>query len=187
MKTTMKLLLVVLLAFMVAGFSGESYADMSGEATAHVYVVVNPDIAVQPLTANVDAGSVQYGNFSATVRFRVDANKEAVVLGAGASPLFKGDDPSSSIVSPIPLAAGVTISPTNANPVQGGSNVANYQSPCDVASFPGLCTNSIIFESSQNGHFSQDVSLTFTWNQDDHEKPMGEYSGKVKLIAFLLP
>lgn len=166
------------------------YADTSGEAEAHVYAIVNPNIAVGVLTPIVNAGTVQMGDFNAVIGFRVDANKEDVKLSVCASELYKGDDPTNPTVAPIPLnlSAGVPIAPTDANPMNGASNVANYSGgSCSIGAFPGLATEQIHFESSQNGHFSQDVYVTVTWNQGDPEKPMGEYSGKVKFIAMLVP
>ena len=147
-------------------------------------MVVDPNIAVRALAASVDAGTVQVGEFSATVPFRVDANTEAVNIWVACSQLYKGNDPAGTEVAPIGLFNGVKIAPTNANPVKGGSNVAGYAGPGEVVEgFPTLVTNSIVFESSQNGHFSQDVAVTCSWFQNDPEKPMGEYSGVVKFYA----
>jgi hypothetical protein len=80
------------------------------------------------------------------------------------------------------------IAPTDANPINGGSNVAAYTGPGDpIGDYPTEMTETIVYESSQNNHFSQDVYITVTWNQGDPEKPMGQYSGKVKLTCLLLP
>ena len=166
------------------------HGDAEGMATAHVYVVVDPNVTVGVMTATVNAGTVQTGDFTATIQFRVDANKESICLSAAASPLFKGDDPTGAEVPPIPLnmSAGILIAPTNANPLANGNSTASYTSEAvDIDGFPGIGTEAICYESSQNGHFSQDVFVTVTWNQDDPEKPTGEYSGKVKLLALLLP
>ena len=183
----MKKLIAVLMGLMVVATASVCFADTENSAVAKVYVKVDPNVAIRPLTAIVDAGSVQIGEFSADVKFRVDANKESVQFFAAASPLYKGDDPTNSEVPPIPLAKGVVIQPTNANPIAGGTNVADYGTPTTIDEFPGMQTNAITFESSQDGHFSQDVNVKFTWDQPDPEKPMGEYSGKVKLTALLLP
>jgi hypothetical protein len=50
-----------------------------------------------------------------------------------------------------------------------------------------VVTETKAYESSQNNHFSQNVNVVVTWNQDDPEKPMGEYSGCVRLTALVLP
>jgi hypothetical protein len=49
-----------------------------------------------------------------------------------------------------------------------------------------MMTESIIFESAQNNHFSQQVDLVVWWIQDDPEKPMGEYSGCVGMTAWVV-
>jgi hypothetical protein len=53
--------------------------------------------------------------------------------------------------------------------------------------FPTQRSETIGFESSQNNRFSQDVTVTVCWDQDDDEKPMGEYSGVVKLTSMIFP
>jgi len=166
------------------------YAETEGCATATVYATVMPNVAVAANTPIVDAGTVQTGDFTAMIEFQVDANKQEVQLSVCASELWKGDDPTGLEVLPIPLnlSAGVVIAPTNANPVGGGSNVANYVGPGDpIDGFECQATEAILFESSQNNRFSQPVYVTVTWTQDDNEKPMGQYSGKVRLCAVLLP
>jgi hypothetical protein len=137
----------------------------------------------------VDAGTVQTGEFCATITFRVDANLQQVCLLVEASPLYKGDDPNGEEVPPIPLdlSSGVEISPTNAYPLGGRDKIASYLEDSMIGNFPAKKTESICYESSQNNHFSQDVLVTVCWNQDDPEKPTGEYSGKVRLTALLLP
>lgn len=165
-----------------------SFADLSADATAGVFVDVNANVGLVPTTANVDAGAIQTGNFSATVTFRVDANTEQVKFNAAASDLFKGDDPTAPTVPPIPLnsAAGVVFSIDNGMPVQGGTGLMPYVGAGVIGSYPSLTTGDIVFESSQPGHMSQNVYLKVAWVQADPEKPMGEYSGKVKLTALVV-
>ncbi|MBL7218523.1 MAG: hypothetical protein ISS69_00275 [Phycisphaerae bacterium] len=187
-----KLFLLLVVGVMLTGMVVVVRGDTEGSASAHVFVKVDPNVGVQASTAIVNAGTVQTGDFTATIDFRVDANLQVVTLYAAASPLFKGDDPLGTEVQPIPLnvTAGIEIDPDNANPLGGGSQVAAFLiggATEDIDGFPGVPTEQITFESSQNNHFSQNVRLTVTWNQDDPEKPTGEYSGKVKLTALLLP
>jgi len=186
-----KLVLLLAVGLMLTGMAVSVRGDTEGSAAAHVFVNVDPNVGVQASTAIVDAGTVQTGDFSATIDFRVDANLQVVTLYAVASPLYKGDDPTGTEVAPIPLnlSEGIEIDPDNANPLGGGSQVAAFISGTteDIDGFPGVPTEQITFESSQNNHFSQNVRLTVVWNQDDPEKPTGEYSGKVKLWALLLP
>ena len=164
-------------------------ADLDGNATAHVWIDVVPNVAVGVLSSSVDAGQVQTGDFSSTILFRIDANMEDVNLTPYASNLYKGDDPTNDEVKPIlvNVSDGILIEPTNANPTNGSSNIAGLVGPADINGFPGFEFAPINFESSQNGHFSQDVAITVTWTQDDPEKPQGEYSGYVQLYCMLTP
>ncbi|MBA3016512.1 MAG: hypothetical protein KKD63_04800 [Proteobacteria bacterium] len=184
-----KVLFCAALSALVMLTAQNSFADTSNSATAHVYMNVVANIAVQPGTPNVDAGSVQMGDFDATFDFRIDANTEGVAMNLAASPLFKGDDPRGTAVAPIPLnlSAGVDVSCDNANPMRGIDGNASYVGDTTIGAFPARQAEDLQFESSQNGHFSQTCRTTVTWTQDDPEKPMGEYSGKVKLAAMVMP
>ncbi|MEW6220629.1 MAG: hypothetical protein AB1634_14015 [Thermodesulfobacteriota bacterium] len=167
-----------------------SSADTEGSATAHVYMDVVANIAVAPETPVVDAGDIQMGDFSATFQFRIDANTEAVQMFMAASDLWKGDDPLGTAVAPIPvnLSEGVVFDCDNANPLQGAGDTAAFTAAMvDINGFPAVMSEPIAFESSQNGHFSQSCRQVVTWSQNDPEKPMGEYSGKVRLTAMVLP
>jgi len=186
----MKKLMIMVMGLLLCLSVGASavMADLESEATAHVYVNVVPNVAVRVMDANVDLGQVQFGDFYSTITFRIDANSQDVWISAAASNLYKGNDPASE-VDPLPVAdaAGVRITPTNANPMNGGSNIAQYIEGTTINGFPGLLTEQINFESSQNNHFSQDVDLLFTWKQPDPEQPQGQYSGFVKMYAMLYP
>ncbi|HEY3296749.1 MAG TPA: hypothetical protein VGL38_15060 [bacterium] len=165
--------------------TGSAFADTTSAAWGHVYVAVVSNIAVSVVTANVNLGSIQTGIFPGEITFRVDANSEAVNLSAAATALYKGDDPTDPTVTPIPLwlTTGALIEPTDASPLQGGSNVGIYETPFNYDGFLGMQTNYIPFESSQMGIFSQDVFVTVAWNQANPEMPTGEYSGFVCLYA----
>ena len=177
-------LLAALLALAV--LAPPATADMTGYAVKHVFLTVEPDVAVGATSVDtIDAGSIQRGEVEVTIPFRVDANQESLSLYVTASPLFKGDDPSNNDVSPIDLCGWVEIYPTNASPMAGGSNRSTPVGDDFIDAFPALVFESIDFESSQNGHFSQDVDVIVCWNQDEFEKPVGEYSGLVKLTAVL--
>lgn len=182
-----KIVSVLAAVAMVAGFSTVSFADLSGSATATVMAKVSPNIAIKTVTASVDAGSIQTGDFSADITFRVDANSQFINAYAAASPLYKGADPNST-VAPIPLALakGVLIVPTSGNESGMGDNIAAFTVPgTPIAGFPTQQTETINLESSQNGHFSQNINMKVFWNQADPEKPQGEYTGKVGLYVLL--
>lgn len=190
MRHALKIVPVLFLVPALMLVASNVRGDLEGSASAHVYVRVDPNVAVGALTPIVDAGTVQTGEFYATIIFRVDANLQSIYLYAAASPLYKGDDPTGTEVLPIPLnlSAGIEIDPDNANPMEGDSQVADYTSDVvDVDGFPATTTEMLCYESSQNNHFSQDVAVTVCWNQIDDEQPTGEYSGKVKLWAVLMP
>ena len=165
-------------------------ADELGNASAHVYLNINPNISMSA-EGTVDGGTLQTGQASIDILFRIDANTEAVELSAFVSPLFKGNDPAGTEVAPIPvdLGAGVVMNPTAANEIQGGDGVAQYLGAAidpwvaPEGDFPGFETEALVFESSQNGHFSQDVLVTAAWENTDPEKPQGEYSGYVVLYG----
>lgn len=181
----MRKLALMIMVLCAAGF-GTALADETSSGQAHVFVNVNPNIAVQPLAPIIDLGTMQTGLLHGLITYRVDANTEGLMFWAAASNLYKGNDPNNNEVPPIAvdLPSGVEITAQFGNPIGGHSNVANYTGPVDVGGFPGFITEQIQFESSQNGHFSQEASTVITWTQPDNEKPMGEYSGNVQLWAM---
>ena len=179
-------LVIILGLVLCLAFAPAAFADRSGDATAHVYVWVDPNITVNVVTGNVDLGSVQTGEFSGSIEFRVDSNVEQVGLWCAVSNLYKGDL-NDGFVDPIQVSGPATIAPTNATPQAGGSNVGALDVDADVNGLPGkIMAGPIFFESSQDGHFSQNVLVSCGWNQDDPEKTIGEYSGFVILYAIIL-
>jgi hypothetical protein len=181
----------VVLGLGLAMTFGVARADREDHATSHVFVEVNPNIAVAPDLVSVDLGGVQTGEFDGDIRFRVDANTQTVRFMACASYLYKGDDCANQDVAPIPISIpdGIVIDADNANPTGGHGDVAVYLgSPFIVTEpcFIGQKTEWVNFESSQNNHFSQYVTFTPTWIQEDPEKPMGEYSGFVSIMAMVV-
>lgn len=182
-----RLVLLALGMFVLSGFAVVQ-ADEEDHATAHVYIVVDPNMAVQPLDPAVDMGSVQTGEFVGWVPFRIDSNTQTIKVRAEASYLYKGDDPTNSDVDPIPLSMDpIEIECDNANPTGGNDAFLEFdasQGDCD--GFPSWMTYWKELESSQNNQFSQDCLLHVYWDQDDPEKPMGEYSGCVGLWAMIV-
>ncbi len=183
-----KFALVLAAAAMVAGFASASYAETSGSASASVFVTVNPNIGIVVNSAIVDAGTVQTGDFSADISFRVDANSQFINAFASASALYKGDNPSGTDVAPIELnlSKGIAIVPTQGSEVNAGDNIAAFSVTGEpIGLYPTMKTETITLESSQNNHFSQDVNMKVYWTQADPEKPQGQYSGKVALYVLL--
>lgn len=167
--------------------SGVALADLQGEATAQVYVDVVANVAVGVETAVVDLGQVQTGLFSGEVIFRIDANQETLDLQAAVTNLYKGDSATADAVIPIATAAGVLVQPENGNEIEAGDNILAYTTAATINGLAGMETEIGTFESGQAGHFSQNVYVTFTWDQIDPELPMGEYSGFCALRAMILP
>jgi hypothetical protein len=181
----MRKLLVILFALLLISVVGAASASTSGSAVANVFATVNPNITVAIPYCNVDAGTVSMGEFQAQILLRVDANMEQVGFFAEASDLFKGDDPNNTDVAPIPVKS-VAFNAEKGNPVAGGTNVAYfYGTGAPIGDFQTKTTDTIWFEGSQSGHFSQDVEVEVSYCQADPEKAQGEYSGKVRLTALL--
>ena len=185
----MKRLLLILVCIFSLGFTPAAFADTESDATAHVWVDVVANVAVSIAESQIDIGEIQTGEFETTITFRIDANMEDVNLYPLVTNLYKGDDPSNTDVAFIPVdsAKGVLIQPTNANPTNGADNNAGFPTVANIGLFEGWSFEQINFESSQNGHFSQEVDVTAYWVQDDDEKPQGEYSGFVQLFCLLMP
>jgi hypothetical protein len=69
----------------------QACADPEDGAGCHVFVNVDPNLAIMAMAPNVDLGSVQTGLIVGTIPFRIDANTERVRIWTAASRLFKGD------------------------------------------------------------------------------------------------
>jgi hypothetical protein len=181
------LILTVVLLFVSTMFAAEP-TPTSARATSSVYIQVAPAIAVSSATPLVDLGSIMSGMFSATLTWRVDANQEAVQFFLEASDLYKGDNPLDGTVAPIALntfmKAGIIAEA--GNEMNAGDNQAAWVSVGDnIGSYPTKKTETVSYESSQNGHFSQNITSTIFYIQPNPEQPTGQYSGKVRLTAIL--
>jgi hypothetical protein len=174
-----------MLALVCANFA---YADLTSQATSEVYVNVVANIAVQALAPNFSLGDIQTGDFSGQIPFQVDANTEGVDFWTEATYLYKGGDPTNADVTPILLnqEVGTDLVFLHANPFGAGTTNLAYLGAANLGGFLGFVTEHQAYESSQNGHFSQNGLLTVTWTQSDHEKPMGQYSGLVRLHAMVV-
>jgi len=176
-------LLVVLVCSPVAG------GATRGSATAIVRVRVERTVSVGVIAGAVDAGVVDTGAVTARVGFRVEANSPSVTLYVEATGLHKAGDANAAGAAAIPIdrAAGVVIAPTDAAPAGRTSNVATWSESTAIDGMPAEKSEAIRFASSQSGNFSQDVHVTVTWDQSDPEKPVGMYTGRVRLTAMVLP
>ena len=165
-----------------------AFATDATSTSADVYITITPHISVSAPSAAVTlvGGTMPAGlPFSIPVVFTVHANMEQLKLGAGASILYKGDIPTS--VNQIALSTGgISIVPDAASPMAvHPSNVAAYDGSSEViGGFTVEKTEFIPFESSTNNTFSQNVTVTPSWLNNDSELPIGEYSGKVAFYVM---
>lgn len=171
------------------GLFSSAVAETSGNAIAHVRAGVGPSVAIGVVTASVNAGSVQFGEFGAVLTFRVDANTRCS-FQVKASDLYKGHDPTNAEIAPIKLNrnAGIIVQPLHANPVGGETRVLPISgTDGSIEWFPVWKTPYRAYESSQNNRFSMEVDVEVSWIQDDPAKPRGEYGGLVNLLVMASP
>ena len=191
MKRSIVLLATIVLGFCLLGTQA-AFADLEGTATSHVFATVSPNMTVSA-QANVDAGTVQTGDFSALCTFTIEANTQQVSIYAESTDLWKGDilvdptDPDYTPPIPLNLSVPIAVGLDLASPLGGADPELVWTGTAgDINGFPSQLTNPLGLESAQVGHFSQDMDLEVTWNQADPEKPQGEYSGYVKLYAMVI-
>jgi len=185
----MKQIMIVAIAMLaVVALATPIFADTNGSATVNVAVTVNPNVSVKPMFANVNAGTVQTGSFSAFCQFMIDANSEQVAFQVDASALYKGDDPTTTIIIPVNLSCPVLVQPLNGNALLPHSNCLAFTGTGPtVGNFATSQTEVVTYESSQAGTFSQEVDVTVMYLQSNPQLPQGQYTGVVQLIATLLP
>ena len=184
----------LLLVVPTSAFAGEGPGLPTDAVTAScpVFVDVLPIIAVTAGSSENILDPIQQGWFTGHIPFQVHANTQKVEMWAVASVLHKGGifhvDPPDSMVPPILLApqSKAGIYPELASPVGGEDNLVAYVGLEPIDGFRAFRTEHVVFESAQNNRFSQLVDLEVTWNQDNPEKPMGLYSGRVKLYAMIV-
>ncbi len=163
-------------------------AQTQSAAVSRVTAAVPASVAVAAIQPTWDLTVIQTGSFSATLTWRIEANVQSLQMMVEASDLFKADDPASSAVAPIPLdtTRPVVITAEHANKVAGGSNRAFWVgSGTPIGAFPTNRTETVTFESSQLNIFSQVVSTQIFFNQRENIKPMGSYSGRVKITTMI--
>jgi hypothetical protein len=179
----MKRIISVSMGLMFCLFSAQAaLADTEGTSTAHVNVLVDPNITMAAAGSDISL-DVQTGQVTGTTDFRVDANSQYVDFEVTCTNLYKADDVQSE-VPPIlvDIRAGSTVTPDS-----GIGRTIDLVRDAEVNGFPGHASAVEEFHSSQNGHFSQNVSVSCTWDQTDPEKPEGDYSGWVRLVGMLSP
>ena len=158
-------------------------------AVTRVIGTVPASIAVAPVQPVWDLSTILNGPFSAVVTWRIEANVSSVQIMLEASALYKGDDPSNADVAPIPLDTNrpVDISAEHAHDTSGSDRAAWISAGAPIDSFPTVRTQVLTYESSQLGLFSQLVTTRIYYNQQEQIKPMGQYSGRVKITTLIPP
>ncbi len=182
------------IAMVLMAATGAWAGATSGDATAHLFVDVNPTIAVgvDAGSAHVDLGTMTTGDQSAVAIFTIHANLESVNIQVMATDLFKGDVYSSPYKILLKRAAedGALVEPDNGNAMDGHGNMLGWEPSPSVDTIDGMTlwqTEIWAFESGSNGNFSQDVTVTVEYTNSDDELPQGEYSGYMKIVASIGP
>ena len=186
----MRKLAIAAVALMLAGgVVSAANPILTGEAEAKVRVTVVANIAVGVLTPQVDVGQIAFGEFTAKVTFRIDANVEEVKIKIIATDLYKGDSASSPWKIPVKTGTdtGALVEPQMGNAMGGHSNLLLWVALDALHGMVAHVSEEVAFESGQNAHFSQPVDVTITYDQNYAELPKGEYSGFVKLVATIDP
>jgi hypothetical protein len=163
-------------------------AQMQSTMVSRVAAAVPPAVAVAAIQPTWDLTVLQTGSFSATLTWQIEANVSSLQLMVEASDLYLGDDPTDTEVAPIPLDTNrpAVITAAQANPIEGGGNQAFWVGPgTPIGAFPTTRTDTITFESSQPRIFSQVVSTQIFFEQKERIKPMGNYSGRVKITTMI--
>ncbi len=154
-------------------------------------VIESPTIAVAAKTPAVDAREISAGDMCATVIFTVDFTAEGVSLYIEASDLYKGGDPDvARNISPISLDAGraAEITVTAGGRARESIIQASWRGTGDpISNLPTRKTETIRMESTRRDENNQDVPCKICYVIPSKTKTAGQYTGKVKLTAFITP
>lgn len=193
------LLLFVLLPFSIRGGWAGSPAS-SGKTVTPTRVTpapltpalgsANSTIAVKVKTPQVNGGKIRTGDFYVIIIFTLGSNLENFNMFLEASDLYRRGDPLDRKVAPIPLN---TVKPAEiiaqfGHRNAGLPNEALWRGAGDpISGFPCKRTETVTYESGQKGQFNQDISCKIWYTQPVATKPAGQYSGRVKLTAMIMP
>lgn len=180
-------------------------ADMYGEVAKRVAVKISPSIVVGGTGEVVDTTGYQANQeISLDVDFRIDANSQHVTIGGAATNLFKADqgdinNPSAYVIPLAGSGIGVTASlefDPNANGNVGAKDPdGDNELTFDGGSVPELAPDNKTWEfftteleeweSGHNNRFSHTLTFNVNYLFTDSELPVGNYSGWVKLYAWI--
>jgi len=149
---------------------------------------VQPSVTVTTVSTKVHSEEFTNGQYRAVFTFWVDANVNELNLSCIVSDLWLGNKPGASGVKPIPLKVnnGCLVEASEGRVASGDkSAILSFKSGRLVTEeqVPAHKTKYKTFASNRGGHFKQDVHVLLTWRQDEPLKPVGKYSGVVKLLA----
>jgi hypothetical protein len=150
-------------------------------AAATVTVRVAAQVSVEPAVRAVRVQAAGAGPVRATAAFRVTANVEALLLFVEATSLHHSG---AGGVPPIALdeRAGAVIAPDGA-----GGQVGRFVADAAVGGLPARRTAAVGFRNRQRGRFRRDVRVTVTWRPAGSGRPPGQYAGRIRLTALLMP
>jgi hypothetical protein len=180
-----RLFAVLILVWFLAGVA-PAPSDAAG-----VLANPKPTIAVQAKTPLVTVGPIRAGDFCATVAFNVGATSERVHLYLEASDLWHSGDPTDPRkVGPITLNTGrpAQIIAQIGRGAHGSHDAASWRGTGDpISGFQSRKTETVVYESGQGGQFNQDITCKVWYTQPTPDKTAGQYSGKVRLTALVMP
>lgn len=190
MKRTLRYILGCLTLSIAISQSLLGYAQQTSSTVSKVSVTVVPSINVEGPNHAVDLGTYGIGDISAAIEFQVQTNSPQIRVSVAATPLFKGDNPKTSVVEPISLdqSGGIEIYAAAKRAPGIANHMAKFIGEVEaIDGFPALGTETIILESSPNQPAGQPVIVNVVWVQSGTNKPQGRYGGRIKLVAFVMP
>jgi hypothetical protein len=158
------------------------------EDFGHVEVRILPTVAVTFLSGQMDVAEAEALDLiCATLLFQVHANGQDIKLKAGASYLFKDDNPQSSFFIPVDVTTPVVISVSDPAYSQTETGLPVLMTDMDLGGNFGVVTihhcDWLDFGSGDAGTWSYDVTVEICWIGDDAEIFQGMYSAGVVLWA----
>ena len=166
-----------------------------GRPASPVFAKPQSIVAVKEKTSIVNAGIIRTSEFSVTVVFTVEGDYEKVSMYLEASDLYKdGDAMDPNKASPIALSmskpAEIVAQPgpgSDTKKKAGLQKAIWHRAGNPISGFNSKRTEIVIYESARRGRSSQDISCKIWFTQPGAVTAAGQYSGKVKLTATIIP
>ena len=163
-------------------------AEIIDAEFAGVMIDITPTIDVMYDGGIVDMSSAQALDLiCANLTFTVHANDQIIQMRAGASKLFKDDNPMSPFMIPVALGEEVVLTVDEALVYyEQHGDLPTLETTFDAGPHGIITiyhTPWMGFGSGLNGTWSFDVDVFICWQGTDAELPTGMYSGAVVLWA----